>query len=167
MIEISKYKTEIDGALLSHGIDKNDIILFACSDLDREQMRCDSCLLLTEKKLFVLEGVTSVSGKPGKNVKKSFHESGFAEFELSGLSDLSIDELVSSAMLTAKYNGKPALIAFMTKTAQKDIGLFVKYASKQLKGEPLTVDEEDFRDDRFCPKCGRRYPDEDRKICPH
>ena len=167
MIEISKYKTEIDGALPSHGIDKNDIILFACSDLDREQMRCDSCLLLTEKKLFVLEGVTSVSGKPGKSVKKSFHESGFAEFDLSGLSDLSIDELVSSAMLTAKYNGEPALIAFMTKTAQKDIGLFVKYASKQLKGEPLTVDEEDFRDDRFCPKCGRRYPDEDRKICPH
>ena len=167
MIEINKYRSELDGELLSHGIKSEDIVLFAQSDLGSYQEPRDTYLMLTAEKLIITEGVTAVSGKPGKNVLKTFCMSSYSEYENSSVKDLSVEELVSTAILTAEYKGEPTVLTFMTKTALKDIRLFVKYADKYLKGEDMTADPEDFRDDRFCPKCGRRYPDADRKICPH
>ena len=81
MIEINKYRSELDGELLSHGIKSEDILLFAQSDLGSDQEPRDTYLMLTAEKLIVTEGVTAVSGKPGKNVIKTFCMSSYSEYE--------------------------------------------------------------------------------------
>ena len=45
--------------------------------------------------------------------------------------------------------------------------LFAKYANKIAAGEEVTVDEKDDPAAKQCPKCGLRYPDLNRRICPH
>ncbi|MBO4325964.1 MAG: ABC transporter ATP-binding protein [Clostridia bacterium] len=83
-----------------------------------------------------------------------------------GIEELSVEELISCGYLCAKIHGTPERIAAMSRTAMRDVRLFVKYAGKYLDDRSVETDEEDFKDDRFCPKCGNRYPDPDRKICP-
>lgn len=82
------------------------------------------------------------------------------------LASLTVEELISAGYLCASVKGQPTRIAAMSRTAMRDIRLFVKYAEKYLKDGSTETDPEDFKDDRFCPKCGKRYPDPDRKICP-
>jgi ABC-type multidrug transport system fused ATPase/permease subunit len=45
--------------------------------------------------------------------------------------------------------------------------LFAKYANKIAMGEELVIDEKDDPSTKQCPKCGLRYPDLNRRICPH
>ena len=45
--------------------------------------------------------------------------------------------------------------------------LFAKYANKIAAGEDLVIDEKDDPAQKLCPKCGLRYPDLNRRICPH
>ena len=45
--------------------------------------------------------------------------------------------------------------------------LFAKYANKLSEGEALELDPKDDPAGKQCPKCGLRYPDLNRRICPH
>ena len=167
MIEVSKMGSEVVGALAEHQTACEDVAVFAALDMDLDRSRADVYLVLTEKELFVLTGQTSSVGKPGKKFKKEFRETDFRSYDASEIKDLAIEEYVSSARLICTYRGEDTVLAAMTKTALRDARIFVKYAAPKLEGKEEEIDEDDFRDDRFCPKCGRRYPDPDRKICPH
>ncbi|MBR3424184.1 MAG: ABC transporter ATP-binding protein, partial [Clostridia bacterium] len=167
MIEVSKMDSEVVGALAEHQTACEYVAVFAALDMDLDRSRADVYLVLTEKELFVLTGQTSSVGKPGKKFKKEFRETDFRSYDASEIKDLAIEEYVSSARLICTYRGEDTVLAAMTKTALRDARIFVKYAAPKLEGKEEEIDEDDFRDDRFCPKCGRRYPDPDRKICPH
>ena len=167
MIEVSKMGSEVIPALAEHGIACEDVAVFAALDLSVDRTRADVYLVLTEKELLVLTGQTSSSGKPGKKFRKVFSETDAKVYDASEIKDLAIEEYVSSARLICKYKDEDTHLASMTKTVLRDARIFVKYAAPKLEGREEKIDGDDFRDDRFCPKCGRRYPDPDRKICPH
>ena len=171
MIEISKFREEASAALLKRGIRPEDIVVFAETDLDLDLNHASVYIVLTEARLYVLEGQTAISGRPGKLRKKAavtrtFIETDFAEYEKDQVKNPAIEELISAGYLTIEYSGGTRRIAAMTRTAMRDMRLFVKYAGKYLEDGSTETDPEDFKDDRFCPKCGRRYPDPNRKICP-
>ncbi len=216
MIEISKFRQEAKDALLSRGLREDDVVLFAETDMTLELDHAAVYLVLTEEKLYVIEGQLRLEGRPGKlrrrdAVRRVFMETGFAEYDFTvpekakeetqeaskkeanegaqeaadrgdrgdngavspaqpetdtGVKDLSIEEMISCGYLCAKIHGEPRRIAAMSRSALRDARLFVKYASKYLADRSVETDEEDFKDDRFCPKCGCRYPDPERKICP-
>ena len=167
VIEVSKMGSELIPALAGHGLRVEDVAVFAALDLSAELVPADVFLILAEKELFVLTGHTSSSGKPGKKFERVFSETECRRYDADKITDLSIEEYVSTARLVCKYDGEDTALASMTKTAIRDARIFVKYASPKLEGKEEEIDGDDFRDDRFCPKCGRRYPDPDRKICPH
>ena len=171
MIEISKFREEARDALIKHGITAEDIVIFAESDLTPDLNHAAVYIVLTEEKLCVAEGQIRISGRPGKlrknaAVARTFLETGYTEFEKEKLKSPAVEELISAGYLTAEYGGETLRLAAMTRTAMRDMRLFVKYAGKYLEDGSTEIDEEDFKDDRFCPKCGNRYPDPERKICP-
>ncbi len=167
MIEVSKMGSEILPLLLDHGLRCEDVSVFAMTDLALDGTKADVCLILTEKQLLVLTGYVRDEGRPGKKHGRVFSETMCETFDNDKLRELKIEEYISTGRLTADFDGEPTEIAAMTKTALRDVRIFVKYASAKLEGREEEIDEADFRDDRFCPKCGRRYPDPERKICPH
>ena len=167
MLEVSKMGSEVVPALSEHGIACEDVAVFAALDMDLDRSRADTYLVLTEKELAVLTGQTSSVGKPGKKFRKEFRETGFRSYDAAKIKELSIEEYVSTARVVCEYDGEDTVLAAMTKTVLRDARIFVKYAAPKLEGKEEEVNEDDFRDDRFCPRCGRRYPDPDRKICPH
>ena len=166
VVEITKIKDDLKAVLSQHGLLLSDIIVYAESDLDKNMCHANVKLILTEKTLYVIEGQITVEGKPPKHVKRIFNETDCKEYETERIKNFSISEYISSASLLCEYDGQTTELSLLTKTALRDVRLFVKYAGKYVEKKDTEIDEEDFKNDCFCPKCGNRYPDPVRKICP-
>ncbi len=64
-------------------------------------------------------------------------------------------------------HGEPVLITYLTGTYKNNLHLFVKYLNQYLNTGKIEEDPNDNAEELFCPKCGLRYADAARKICPH
>ncbi len=89
------------------------------------------------------------------------------QYALSDLSNFQVEERLSTATLIGDRKGETILFATFTNTCLVSVRMFVRYFAKLLDGEKIEIDEEDLPDERFCPICGMRYPDPNRKLCPH
>ena len=133
------------------GIDEAQIELCACSDRDRDQNPATVLLLASVQTLYVID--------LGKKMIESY--------PLADLSSVRVEEQLSTGRLIAE-NGRGAfLLTSFTNFCKESMLLFVKYAEVLMKKEPLRIDERDLPEARRCPKCGNRYPDRDRRVCPH
>ena len=129
-------------------------------------------MILTGEELYTITGryqivrsekATAVSAQRAKTV---FQKTGAAVYTLSDLKELDLEDFISSARLTGTYHGEYQTICYCSNRVKNDIRLFLKYMQMYLNEKKITADEDDFKKDSFCPKCGNRYPDENRKVCP-
>lgn len=155
--------------LSERGIDEKYIKLCVKSDLNREMVRSDCYLLCTDTEIIVLSGsVTIKKGSQKKTVRK-FELLSWDVFELAGLSDFKVEEQISSARFTAKdKDGRYLLLANLSNTYKGDFFTCARFIEELKKDGKITPDEKkgNRRDDMFCPKCGSRYIDDERKLCP-
>ena len=155
--------------LSERGIDEKYIKLCVKSDLNREMVRSDCYLLCTDTEIIVLSGsVTIKKGSQKKTVRK-FELLSWDVFELAGLSDFKVEEQISSARFTAKdKDGRYVLLANLSNTYKGDFFTCARFIEELKMDGKITPDEKkgNRRDDMFCPKCGSRYIDDERKLCP-
>lgn len=171
MLEINPYRSELNGILNNIAVTSDQILLFVRCDLCTDLTRGDSFLLMTKDQLIVIEGQFMISGQAKRSTRRDRLTSSFAlketkVYELSKLSDLKIEELISTARVTVKYDEKEILLSMLTNASKGNVRLFVKYAGQYIKEGKIEKDENDFKKDDFCPICHCRYPDPARKICP-
>lgn len=84
--------------------------------------------------------------------------------KLSDVADLHLEESVSGCSLVCTVKGTSRSVATMSYSCKDDAFRLVCVFEKLISGGRYERVEPD---DKFCPKCGRRYPDSDRKFCPH
>ncbi len=175
MFEIDRIPSAVLEALEAKGIDRSMLLMSAFCDRSREQTPCEVYLLATAEELHILSGVTVVEriapqkkSKPHK-LQSVFREQSFESHSLKDLCGFKVEELLSSGRLTAKRkeDNEPLLLATFTNFCKSSVFLFSKYLNKIAQGEPLEIDPKDEPDAKRCPKCGMRYPDLNRRICPH
>jgi len=169
---VDKIPSYIYASLESEGVDIDSIMLAAYCDMNADHIFCDTYLFATTQKIYVVSGTVKLDGggKPG-HIEKSFEQTAFSQYEVSSIEKLKVEEMLSSARLTAKSDsGEYIFLTAMTNTCRNSVLLFVKYFDRMKKGEITTpdfeIDKEDDPAERCCPKCGMRYPDRNRKICP-
>ena len=175
MFEIDSIPSVVTEALREKNIRAEDILLGAFCDRDREQMPVQSYLFATEDQLLILSGAISTEGrtsswkKGNSRIKRVWKEIAFESYEIQSLKSIRVEELLSTGRLCAeeKEKGAPILLACFTNFCKDSMHLFAKYASKIAKGEFEGVDEKDDPKNKKCPKCGMRYPDKNRRVCPH
>ena len=157
MFAIDRIPNDIFAFLTSQGIDVNSILLAAYADRTREHMVGDEYLFATEESLIHLH-----KGK-GENIPL------VTSYPIKELRGICVEELLSSGRLVAhrKEENEPVLLAAFTNFCKESMFLFAKYANKVAAGEELVIDEKDDPAAKQCPKCGLRYPDLNRRICPH
>lgn len=85
-------------------------------------------------------------------------------YRLEELTDLKVENCVGCNMLTAKQEEATVYLARFTNACLTKMLQLVKGVEQLKKGEEYTPPEEE---ELVCPKCGRRYPDPARKICPN
>lgn len=173
MVAFSNIPLYVLGLLEAKDIKKEELFLLTYCDKNTEYDFCDTYLAATKEYLYILSGRETLSEKKGnqKGLSTLWEEIDFKEYQLGKLEDFRVEELLSSARLTAKTeNEESILLAVMTNFCKGNINLFIKYLKKIKNGDiqkpDFEIDSEDDPKQNSCPKCGMRYPDRNRKICP-
>lgn len=151
MLEIDPIPQKGRAFLQKNGIDPEQLELCVCSDRDRDQNPASVLLLASAQTLFLAD--------PEKEILESY--------PLSALSSLRVEEQLSTGRLIAEGADGTFLLTAFTNFCKDSMLLFVKYIEVLMKKEPLQIDERDLPNARRCPRCGNRYPDRDRQVCPH
>lgn len=175
MFEIDRIPSAVLEVLAGRGIEYSSILMSAYCDRNRDQAPCEVYLLATAEELHILSGVTAIEkitpGKRGRppRLQSIFRAQSFESYALKDLCAFKVEELLSAGRLTAKRkeDDEPVLLATFTNFCKSSVFLFSKYLNKIADGSPLQVDPKDEPDAKRCPKCGMRYPDLNRRICPH
>lgn len=143
--------------LVLQGIDADSVLLATYADRTREHAVGDAYLFATAEALVVLH--------------KSKQEELFTTtyYPIKELRGICVEELLSSGRLVARRGeeGTPIFVAAFTNFCKESMFIFAKYANKIAAGEEIIIDEKDDPKSKQCPKCGLRYPDLNRRICPH
>ncbi len=174
MFEIEKLPGYILSSAADKGVSPEDIYLTSYCDMNRDHTYCDTYLIVTADTLYVISGTVGLVSKENRakgGLDRTWSESDFCEYPLSELEGFKVEELLSGARLTAKNtSGEAVFITAMSNFCKNSTLLFIKYLNKIKKGEiteqSFSVEPEDDPASLRCPKCGMRYPDRNRKICP-
>ena len=169
---IDKVPEYIYRSLFEEGIDSSEIMLAAYCDMNSEHTFCDTYVIATKDTLCVVSGSVSLEkNDTGKRAENVWHETEFRKFDISSIEKLKCEDMISGARLIAKtQDGECLFLTALTNSCRNSVLTFIKYFEKIKKGEitetEFEIDKEDDPKERCCPKCGMRYPDKNRKICP-
>ncbi len=112
--------------------------------------------------------------KPPKDalVPDLYKDAVFRKFDMERVSDAYVDNFVSSNRLLAKEKDGDELttviIAYSTNAKKRKLFAFVDLMNRLIGGEDVKHDDPIFEQfNAKCPKCGRVYEDQARKICSH
>ena len=166
MFEIDRVPQQVWDVLRAQTIQREDVCLAVHADRTRQHQAGNVWLIATAETLMLLEwnGTSQQALHNQENCTVS-------TYPIRALSGISVEELLSSGRLTAKQGEgeekTPLLLACFTNFCKESMFLFSKYANKLCMGETLEIDPKDDPSSKLCPKCGLRYPDLNRRICPH
>jgi len=131
--------------------DTGDVRLSVRADLDLAGSYRDQWVCVTTDELLLIDPDSE---------EVAFHA-------LKRLRELRVENLVTTGILTAKIGRTRTILARFSNTHIRRFSGFVKLVEKLEHGEALT--DTDIRGDQqemYCPRCGRRYPDPHRQVCP-
>lgn len=192
MTELVDIPEGVKSALLEKGIPYETVKLAAKTDLNIDCVPSDNYIFVTDTDLIVLSGSmtghdddgngkfrrkTAVKAALHKRVERAkFEELSYEYYPLSDFDRFDVEEMLSSARITARK--KPTeneisysiLISNLSNTYKTEAYKLVRLINAQIGCEDEdehTYEDDDEKEELFCPKCGRRYADPDRKICPH
>ncbi len=172
MLITDKIPSYIYDLLKGKGTDADKIMLASYCDMNDSHIYCDTYIFATAEKLIVVSGSGGLEngGRAGK-INNIWREEAYREYNVEEIEKLKLEELSSSARLVAKLkSGEYVFLTAMTNTCRSSVLCFIKYFGKIKKGEikdvDFEIDPEDEPSANRCPKCGMRYPDKNRKICP-
>jgi len=158
----------------SNGIDTEKILYAIHTDLAADGGFADAYVAVDEENLYILYGVEKVVKTQGaKRIVAAFEEKGLTTFKLSGLKELKTERQISTGRLynaaqkdgeSGEWVGEDELILTFSVGFLSQVERLCKVIKNLADGEePLKDVKSD--DDLFCPKCGTRYPEPERKLC--
>lgn len=172
MVTFGKIPLYVLKILEEKGVKADEIFISTYCDMDCNHNFCDTFVAATKEQLFVLSGREKLTPKAkGKGLESSFSVVCFNEFKVADLESVFVEELISSARLCVKTMcGEVSLICGMSNFCKGNAQAFIKYFGKIKSGDIVSpqfeIEPEDDPKEICCPKCGTRYPDHNRKICP-
>ena len=171
MFLIDRVPDHILESLTKSGADTSNIMLASYCDMSQDHSFCDTYIMASTDSIYVISGTVALTGASDKRPAQEWRESRFDSYDISAIEKLELDEMQSSARLVAKLeDGKYLLLSPMTNTCRASALVFIKYFERMKKGEisspDFAIDDEDEPSAHRCPKCGMRYPDKNRKVCP-
>lgn len=132
-------------------LQKSEADLAAWAPIDRSlsgESGCGVLLLLPERLVCLAEGTKAP----------------LFDRTLDEVESVKLEELIAVCRMTAKVAGKTYRIALCSFSVKEDVWKLCDLFEKVKNGQPY---EKESPKDAFCPKCGRRYADRERKFCPN
>jgi len=153
-------------ALDAQGIDTSGLIFAIHTDSVDKGGNTDVYIALDSNNLYILRGWEKVVKTAGARRIVAVYEADELEVHpLSELGDLSCELLLSTGRLLSEKDDATNILLVFSLGFLSDIEKLIRVIKNIREGkqpfEEVTVDDE-----LFCPKCGTRYPEPERKLCP-
>jgi len=167
MIHMKKYIPEyMLSAFQAQGLDTSALLYAIHTDMTPGGGNADVYTAVSGDSLYVLYGEEKVVKTVGaRRIVAVFKADKLEKYPLDELGELSAERLLSTGRLCAEKDGNPRILLLFSVGFLADAERLIKVVKNIRDGlSPLyeiTVDEE-----LFCPKCGTRYPEPERKLCP-
>ena len=185
MTELFDIPAGVKSAFETRGVPYDNVVIAAATDQSRDCVPSDNYIFVTDTDLIVMAGsMTGVSDSRSiarrARTPRTFEVLSYDSWELSRIDSFAVEEMISSARIVARM--KPdadslpytVLVANLSNTYKSEAYKFVRLSNVALAGDdPAShpdahiYEDDDKKEELFCPKCGRRYADPERKICPH
>jgi len=175
----------VSAILKDKGIRQQDILYVAETDLNADGRFADGYLVLAKELLGVIQAPTvegkvhyfrgSSIEKPGKAAEEfddfadEAADADVAEWRaefipLRQLERLWIENCVGCNVLAGKWDGEEHCLLMFTHLQKRTVAKLVRGIEQMKRGEEPDFGQEG---EEYCPKCGRMYPDRERKVCPN
>lgn len=173
MTEIEQIPAGVYEAAAKRGITRENALLSVYADRNKEGTNCDNWIFVTKDTLTLIGGIQLIVPKEHvgpldrRRLDVKFGQLSFDEYALETLTDFRVEQQISGCILTAFDTAKEAyvLITHLSCYKMEEMIRFCACLNEyKEKGEFTPPGEKE--DDRHCPKCGRLYPDQSRKLCP-
>lgn len=149
-------------------INREEIILAAMGDLSLKNFFNEVWVIVTDKELFILSGTTFNLKKKGKEeTSTTWRSSDTNRYKIESMEDIKAEDLITGGRLIAKVDGTMQVLCRYSNSMKREFSILVKNIEKIKDNKE--IDENDYKEEqhnRFCPKCGLMYPDQNRKVCP-
>ena len=152
------------------GILRADILITLIGDLNADGVFCNSYCAVTKEEIAVISGVETLTKRAKSAASMSKLKIGFTEInyeyaKLADVQEFKVEEQISSARLVIKQDDEERALFGFTNSVKANVYDMIKFIG-EIKEKGSFEFKEEERESLFCPKCGNRYPDAARKICP-
>ena len=167
MLKLHALPPAAEAFFTEKGIETGNALVAMRSDMAFPGTRADTFILLTAEKLYVAEGVIiHTKGRHGR--VSGFDCFDLREYAVADMEEPKVEMLISTARVTAEFGGD-VMPLFDVSSACKHEANILCDCIKEIKKDGH-IDEKKHSDKKgketHCPKCGMRYPDPQRKVCP-
>lgn len=169
MFETDKLPPVILNVFHDAGIDTDSIRMTLHCDRDDDMRPLDVYIAVTDESIEVFGGLIGLGSKDKDGHSMQIWTGTYRRsFAMADIVAVKVEEMVSSARLTAIKADGYELIASMTDFCIGSAYIFVKYFARlKADGDIGEIDAEDRPESACCPKCGARYPDRRHPVCPY
>ncbi len=173
-IHIDKIPSTVLQYFAHEGIPMDEVLISLRSDLRIDGSFGDCYILLLKDKFAIAEGIIEITsgGKSLGGSAKRIENFKVSRFELYSLNDIGepkAEQLISTGRVVAEIEQETALIYNFTSACKHGAAVFCRAVADLKKNGELKEEEysEEDYEKHSCPKCHRRYPDGELKICPN
>lgn len=164
---MKKYLPEyMISAFAAQGIDTSKLIYAIHTDSGSDSGDTDVYTAVDGENMYILYGAEKVVKTTGaRRIVAVYDATKIERYSLSELGELTCERLLSTSRLISEKEGDTKIILVFSIGYLSDVEKLIKVIKNIRQGVPpfndVIVDEE-----LFCPKCGTRYPEPERKLCP-
>ncbi len=166
-MELNKVPQAVIDKVAKNGVNKESIKAVALLDRAPDNFVCDCYAVYAENKLIFIYGINTAvkKEKKKKEIEPQYKELKAKELDISGWRDFQVEQQISGCNITAVNSFGVSFVCRLSNTAAEDakelceninIAIGCKESTEKSKKEKPEC----------CPKCGKPYPDQARKVCP-
>lgn len=161
-----KLTDSVSEAFASRAVDVDKLKYCVKADLDSDGCYYDVYITFDEEKLYLLSGYDRLITKKRKT-ESGFDFKDFTEIPVTDIEKLYVDRYQYASRFMAKMtDGSERCIARFSAGFGEKFEQFSRRFDCLKKGEE--PDDSALEDKNlFCPKCGEKYPDPNRRFCPY
>ncbi|NLC42904.1 MAG: ABC transporter ATP-binding protein, partial [Clostridiales bacterium] len=153
-------------AFAAQGIDNSDLIYAVHTDSTDKSGNNDVYIAVSSETMYILYGEEKVVKTVGaRRIVAVYEAKEFKIHSLDDLGELSCETLLSTARLCSEKENSINILLVFSIGFLSDIERLIKVVKNINIGSPALEDVL-IDDELFCTKCGTRYPEPDRKLCP-
>ncbi|MEG0457069.1 MAG: ABC transporter transmembrane domain-containing protein, partial [Oscillospiraceae bacterium] len=158
--------------LENKGVNTDKLKFSAKADLDEKNCYYDIYLFVDDEKLHIISGIEKIVKKENKISNRRnryfyFESSEYKNYDLKDIESFKIYRQINTAKFIVNFkNGEKATLCLFSIGYADMFQNFSDCIISIKNNEKINLDKYENLQ-YYCPKCGYRYPERERKVCPN